>query len=157
MSDKDVLLGAIQQGWSDLTTAIDNDGRAPDEDAGDGWRVKDLIAHVALWERMAARKITRNPLPIGDELAEREPWDLDRFNEAQRELWWTIEMVAIRAELDAAHQALVSGVESAPDEDCTVGGKVWTAIDEDGAGHYHWHFAVPGRMAKRWPQTERGR
>lgn len=91
MSNQDVLLGVIQQGWSELTTAIDSDNRAPDEDAGDGWQVKDLMAHVAPWERMGARKITRNPSPIGDELAEREPWDLDRFNEAQRELWWNIE------------------------------------------------------------------
>lgn len=66
-------------------------------------------------------------------------------------------MVAIRAALDAAHRALVSGVELAPDEDCAVGGKVWTTIDEDGAGHYHWHFAVPDRMAERWPPAERGR
>jgi hypothetical protein len=154
MSDEDELLSVMRRGWSDLTTAIETDEPTPDEDAGDGWRVKDLIAHVALWERMAVRKINGYPLPVGDELADREPWDLDRFNEVQRDLWWDVEPSAIRAELDAAHQALVRAVESAPAEKCRVGGNVWTAIDEDGAGHYHWHFAVPDRMAERWSRTD---
>lgn len=83
---------------------------------------------------MAVLKIIGDPLPVGAELADREPWDLDRFNEALRGLWWDIEAFAIRAELDAAHHPLVSAVEAAPGMECRVGGKVWTAIDEDGAG-----------------------
>jgi hypothetical protein len=76
------------------------------------------IAHVTLWECMATRKIDGYPLPVGDELADREPRDLDRFNEAQRELWWDAAPSAIRAELVAAHQALVRAAESAPTEEC---------------------------------------
>lgn len=47
MSDRDELLGVMHEAWSDVMTAIDSDERPPDQDAGDGWRIRGLIAHVA--------------------------------------------------------------------------------------------------------------
>jgi hypothetical protein len=59
---------------------------------------------------------------------------------------WTAD--AVLAEFEAAHRALVAAVQASSDEDCSPGGRVWRAIDEDGAGHYAAHFPVSTPLAQ---------
>jgi hypothetical protein len=148
MAQKQELLDTMQAMRAELDSAIAGyDGRL-DTDMGGGWRLRDVLAHIALWERMAARKIAGTPLPDGEELLV-GPWDLDRFNEAMRERWRGRRTDEVLAELEAAHQALVAAVERASDEECAPRARVWAVVDEDGAGHYPMHFPVRDLLAQR--------
>jgi len=112
------------------------------------WRMHDVLFHIALWERMAARKIAGTPLPDGEDLANREPWDMDAFNNAMQARWRDRSAGDVLTELAAAHTALVTAVEGADDEECAPGGSAWTAIAEDSAGHYPAHFPLTDLFAE---------
>lgn len=148
------LLGIMAASWADLRAAVDAvrgrlDAPATELGApenGVGWSVLDAIAHVAVWERMAARSIAEIPLPEGEEIAARTPWNLDRFNDAMVLKWRGRPAGDVFAELDAAHAALVDAVGAADEGDCAEGGRVWAKIRDDGAGHYPYHVAVKNRF-----------
>jgi hypothetical protein len=55
----------------------------------------------------------------------------------------------VLTELADAHVALVSAVEGASEESCAPGGRAWTAIDDDGAGHYGGHFPVEAHLPQK--------
>jgi hypothetical protein len=144
MSHKDELLAMMRAARADLEAVVASFGGRLDADMGDGWRVKDVLAHIALWEREATHKIAGTPLPYGADLAE---LDTDPFNEAMRERWRERDANDVLVELAAAHQALVAAVEGADEEDCAPSGRAWQAIYIDGAGHYAMHFPITDRFA----------
>ena len=71
---------------------------------------------------------------------------------AMVERWRQRSTAEVLTEFAAAHRALVAAVEGASENDCAPGGKTWQAVDDDGAGHYHFHFPVADPMAERWPR-----
>jgi hypothetical protein len=147
MSPKETLLAMMAQVRADLEAIVLAEDADLQADAGDDWRIIDLVAHIALWERVAAQKLTGEPVSYA-EGAVPEPWDLDVFNEMLRERmrsWTTAEVLA---EFEASHAALVAAVQVADDEDCVPGGRVWRAIAEDSAGHYAAHFRVSTLFAQ---------
>lgn len=148
MSHREDLLAAMAQGWEELEPAVAAVRDTFDAPNPDGWRPQDAAAHIATWERMAARKIAGTPLPEGEEIAARTPWNLDAFNDAMVALWRPRSAAEVLAELTAAHRALVAAVESADDASCARGGTTWTTIDDDGAGHYILHFPIADAMAE---------
>jgi hypothetical protein len=147
MSPKDELLTMMADVRAELEAIVLAEDAALRANAGDDWRIIDLVAHIALWERVATRKLTGEPVSYA-EGAIPEPWDLNLFNETMRERMrsWTTDEVL--AEFEAAHRALVAAVQAADDEDCAPGGRVWRAVDEDGAGHYAAHFPVSTPFAQ---------
>jgi hypothetical protein len=147
VSPREALLEEMLSAWSELTTVIKELDGTFDRDLGDGWRVQDVLAHIALWERVAGWKLSGSDIPRADDLIDREPWDLNAFNEAMRDRWRKATAQEVVAELHAAHEALVTMVSNATDEDCATNGQVWTAIHEDGAGHYEHHLPPLQRVA----------
>ena len=152
MSHKRDLLAAMGTARAELEQIVAAHGDRLTAAHDQGWRLHDVVAHIAVWERVATRKITGAPLPEGKELASMQPWDLDAFNDATVERWRPRSAAEVLTEFAAAHLALVAAVEGASEDDCAPGGKVWQAIDDDGAGHYHVHFPVADHMAERWPR-----
>jgi hypothetical protein len=152
VSHKDDLLTAMREARAHLERAVGAYQGRLDTEFADGWRLREVLAHVALWERMATRKLSGVPLPDGEDLANRKPWNLDAFNDGMRERWRGRSDEEILIEFAAAHEALVAAVAASSEEECAPGGKAWRAVDEDGAGHYHHHFPIPDVMAARWPQ-----
>lgn len=149
MSPNEVLLAMMAQVRAELEAIVLAKDADLQADAGDGWRVIDLVAHVALWERMAARKLGGVPLPYGADAADGKPWNLNTFNETLRERMRSWTTTDVLAEFEAAYQSLVAVVRDASEEDCAPGGRVWRTIEEDGAGHYAAHFPVSTPLAQR--------
>ncbi len=82
----------------------------------DGWTLKDLLGHIAMWEQVAVRFIADyrqdgcpKSLGLNDESA------LDEFNQRGAALRreWPLERV--RAEFDTAHRDLVASIQSLDD------------------------------------------
>ncbi len=153
VSQKAALLEVMAAAWAELERAVAAAGDRFDVPGDDGWRPQDSVAHIAVWERMAARKIAGTPLPEGEEIAAREPWDLDAFNDAMVARWRPRSADEVLAEVAAAHGTLVAAVGAADEETCAPGGATWTTIDDDGAGHYAVHFPIRDAMAERWPDA----
>ncbi|HEX7101556.1 MAG TPA: maleylpyruvate isomerase N-terminal domain-containing protein [Nitrolancea sp.] len=141
MSSRDDLLARMNLARAELESVVTALRGREEADLGDGWRVRDLIAHLALWERVAAWKLGGGDVPYAEGLADRDPWDLNAFNEGMRERWRDRPLNDVITEFDAAHAALVEVVSNASEEDCAPGGAARTAIDEDGAGHYIQHLS----------------
>jgi hypothetical protein len=140
MSSRDELLARMSLPRAELESIVAALRGREETDLGDGWRVRDLIAHIALWERVAAWKLGGAAVPNAEGLADRDPWDLNAFNEGMRERWRDRPLAEVLDEFEAAHVALVETVSKASEADCAPGGAAWTAIDEDGAGHYAQHL-----------------
>ena len=146
MSYRDDLLALMAASWADLQEEIAKVRDQFDIVAKNGWRMQDRIAHIAVWERMAARKIAKIPLPVGEEFAAERPWSLSRFNKAMVDLWRPRSAEEVLAELDAAHTALVRAIEETDDAGCAPGKRRWNTIHADGAGHYCGHFPITDRL-----------
>lgn len=149
MSNKAELLEAMRAARVDLEAAVaaaNGDlGRRHEGEA----TLADILAHIAVWERVATRKLTGEPLPVGNDVLAGQKWSLNAFNEAQLALWRERSHAEILAESAAAHQALLAAVEAADEADCARKGRVWTLVNQDGAGHYAAHFPIPNRLARR--------
>ena len=111
-----------------------------DADLGDGWRVRDVIAHIALWERVADKKLSGAELPYGSDLAAMKPWNLNTFNEGLRERLRTLTDDELLAEYHAAYAALRETVANADEDACAPDGRAYRAIGEDSGGHYPAHL-----------------
>ncbi len=140
MSPREELLERMLSAWTELMTIVERLDGQFDDDLGDAWRVGDVLAHIALWERMADRKLSGSPVPNAADLIDQEPWDLDLFNETMRDRWRGRSTQEVVTELRAAHEALVTTVSEATEEDCAKQGRVWDVIEVDGAGHYDHHL-----------------
>ena len=147
--ERDTLLSTMRSMRAELERFVAVHAADPSAVVGGGWTLHDAVAHVALWDRMAVRKIAGTPLPEGEAVASREPWDLDGFNDEMRERVRSRPMPEILAEFEAAWRAVIQAVEAADGDDCRPGGRVWTAIDDDSAGHYPQHFPIRDLLLER--------
>jgi Protein of unknown function (DUF1706) len=148
MSNRAYLLALMAESWADLQEEIAKVRNQFEVEAKNGWRMKDTVAHIAVWERMAARKIAKAPLPEGEEFAAERPWSLSRFNKAMVDLWRPRSADEVLAELVAAHEALVRAIEETDEAGCAPGKRRWNTIHVDGAGHYSAHFPIRDRLAE---------
>lgn len=121
----------------------------PDQRIGGGWTLHDIVAHLALRDRMAVRRIDGTPLSEGEEVAGREPWDPDAFNEEMRARFVDRPMVDLTTESAAAFDAALAAAGAAPDADCATGARVWEVVDDDSVGHYAIHVPIRDLMAEQ--------
>ena len=87
MTQKAALLATMAKVRAEVEVFIAAHSATPEAEIGGGWTLHDAVAHVALWDRMAVRKLVGTPLPDGEEVAARTPWDLDTFNDTMRARW----------------------------------------------------------------------
>jgi hypothetical protein len=121
------LLAAIQAGRARLDDAL---GGLPDaamlDRIDDTWTRKDVVAHLAAWERHVVDLLER--LRAGDEPAAREPTDVlnARFHAADR----ARPLGEVLAAERSAYDRLVTAVAAASDEELFDGDHfAWTAGD----------------------------
>ena len=153
MTDKERLLDTMRTVRAEVEAFVYARQDRPDEEISEGWSLHDAVAHVGLWDRMAARRIAGTPLPEGEEVAARQPWSLDVFNDTMRARMRDRPMAEVLAEFVAAYDAVTAAVANAREEDCALRASVWTIIDEDNAGHYPHHFPVRDILAEQSAAT----
>lgn len=134
-----------------------------------GWSVKDLLAHIAAYERWmagnlqadnAGRAPTNDELyDGGEELDSGDPFDLDTLNASIHDHFHGKSWPAVREFAGASYAAMVEAIEASPEEDFDReglhpwldNGSLLTRLPELTYGHYADHDAdlrtVAGRMA----------
>ncbi|MBI3521911.1 MAG: maleylpyruvate isomerase N-terminal domain-containing protein, partial [Chloroflexi bacterium] len=112
------LLALVDEGWRPFREAVRHVGRAKmDEPTGAGWTFHDLVAHVAGWHDLTARRLrvfrTTGALPgPGDEAAVGIPSfkDADEFNARLVSSHRLVGAEALIDELDTTFRALRSEI-----------------------------------------------
>lgn len=120
-----------------------------DQEIGGVWTLHDLVAHLALRDRMAVRKIDGTPLPEGEAVARRDPRDSDAVNDEMRARFIDRPMADPITESAAAFDAARAAAGAAPNADCATGARVWEVIDDDSVGHYAVHVPIRDLMAEQ--------
>ncbi len=168
---KDELLQRLKSDrleWDNLIATVPEEtGSEPN--LPNGWAVKDLLAHVAAYERWTAAQIqaaNEGREPTDMELYGREAlpgeaggWDEDQINAAIYEQHKDLTYAEARAFAGEAFNALVAALEATPDDDLLrPGAQAWlhegnllTAVAGQTYDHYAMHDSdlrtVAGRMA----------
>ncbi|MCA9877004.1 MAG: ClbS/DfsB family four-helix bundle protein [Thermomicrobiales bacterium] len=134
-----------------------------------GWSVKDLLAHVAAYERWMAGHIgavTEGRVPTNEDLYEGgavldsgDPFDLDTLNASIYEHFHDMPWPTVRAFAGESYTALIDAISAVPEDDFNReglhgwldNGTLLSRLPELTYGHYTEHDAdlrtVAGRMA----------
>jgi hypothetical protein len=108
---------------------------------GSGWRVRDLIAHYAYWQTLAARSAERmatDRMPGPEERLRQYldiPEELDGMNDGNFRAWRERSVPDALAALRSANDRLVAALEALPPDRVVTG-----SAPED----FHRHFWQPG-------------
>ena len=138
-TSKTELMERMREGreeWDALLAQIPDSARTEPALAG-GWSVKDLIAHVAAFEKWTAAQIraandgrtpTDNELHGVEEVTvDPEGWDLDRENAAIHARYKETPLAELMTLSSQAFADLVAAVEAVADEDFVrPGAQTWT-------------------------------
>src|ERR1700712_4818917 len=89
------LLDVMAVSWRALKRHVDGFDGELNQPFDDVWTLRDAVLHIAVWERVAIRRINGSPLPIGESEARKEPWDIDEFNDALLDLWSAVDNAEI--------------------------------------------------------------
>lgn len=117
--------------WQQLVAAT-----PPDARRDDGWSLKDVVAHVAAWQRFAIERL--DAISRGEA---RDPTDADAFNAGVQAESAALSWDAVRAEAAAAHEAFLAALARTPQSvlegDRGLGAFV---VAVNGFGHYAEHL-----------------
>ena len=108
---------------------------------GPGWRIRDLIAHYAYWQTLAARsaeKMATDRMPGPDERFRQYldiPGELDDMNDGNFRSWRERSVPDALSALRSANDRLIAGIEALPADRVVTG---------TGAEDFHRHFWQPG-------------
>ena len=132
--DRDELLAHEREAFARWTAAVDR--LSPDARREDGWTLKEVVAHLAAWHRVAEERLAR--LAAG---AVTGPPGIDAWNDrvraaASRQTWAEVD-----AEAESARAALLARVEAtAPEVLRAHDGLGAFIVGANGAFHYEEHL-----------------
>lgn len=152
-NDRRSLLERVDAGWKPFRDAIRSLGRARINDATSvGWTYRDLIAHVAAWEDLTARRL-QTYRETGERTYPAPARDTDAFNARVVESHRLVGAEALVDELDTAHRRLVEAIRQLSDEQVAAevqptafGPQPWVVavVAGNSFGHYTEHAAEVG-------------
>jgi hypothetical protein len=141
-TDKTALLARERDAWASWWSHIaDVD---PAATRHDGWSLKDVISHIAAWQRHSSGRLAA----IGRGRPDPGPPVTDAFNEQAREEGRLRSWKDVRADAERVHEAFLATIESLPQEVLTRDeGLAAFVITVNGVEHYEEH--VPDEFTTR--------
>ena len=114
------LIEGINDAWSNLERTIAGSGEEVlTTPGGDGWSVKDHLAHIEGWERYLLALLERRPpsAAIGIDLATLRSTDDDALNELLIEPTKEQSLSQVLADLRRTHERLLAVIAALPEDD----------------------------------------
>lgn len=117
---------------------------------GPGWRIRDIVPHLARWNRMAtdaARKIAAGAEPPPEAELRLRPFvgitdELDTVNDKQFQAWREHPVAEAFAELNQAHSELMDALRALPAERVVKpDGEPYRYFWQPGLNHLRQHWA----------------
>lgn len=147
------LLSRIEAAWRPFRDAVRGLGRGRfDERTSVGWTYRDLVAHVAAWEDLTARRL-RTFRETGDRMYPEDARDTDAFNARVADAHRLVGAEALVDELDTAHRRLTEEIAQLSDEQMRQdvqptawGPQSWVVavVAGNSFGHYREHAGELG-------------
>lgn len=141
-TDKADIIARERRAWADWWSHVaDVD---PAATRPDGWSLKDVVAHIAAWQRSSSRRLAA----LGRGEPDPGPPETDTFNESTREValsrsWWDV-----RADAERVHDAFLETIDSLSQEALTRDdGLAAFVLTVNGVEHYEEH--VPDQFEMR--------
>ncbi|HEY2965254.1 MAG TPA: maleylpyruvate isomerase N-terminal domain-containing protein [Actinomycetota bacterium] len=141
-NDKAFLLAREREAWASWWLHVaDVD---PAATRHDGWSLKDVISHIAAWQRYSSGRLAA----IGRGRPDPGPPVTDAFNEQAREEGRLRSWKDVRADAERVHEAFLATIEAVPQEALTrEEGLGAFVITVNGVEHYEEH--VPDEFGTR--------
>lgn len=134
-TDKADILGREREAWASWwwhVADVDPDATRPD-----GWSLKDVIWHIAGWQRYSSGRLAA----LGRGEPDPGPPDTDAFNERAREDAQRRSWRDVRADAESVHDAFVAMIESLSQETLTkADGLAAFVVAVNGVEHYEEHL-----------------
>jgi len=144
MSAKEELLDLMGAARDELTSVTNRlRDRLGDIATADGMTVREVLAHYAGWQRVAARRIGTRM--TGGEV---RPIEADDYNPLLNGLgrqWSDDEALW---EFDDAYRTLVEAVRTAPEPECAPDGWAYRYAERTAHSHYTEHLPDLARLAR---------
>jgi hypothetical protein len=143
------LLNEIQAEWELLEALLLelDEGQMLDKQAQDGWSVKDIMAHITYWERLALDRLyaARDGRAMEIELV--GSWDVDQLNAQVYEKNKDRPLEAVLADTQSVHNEIMTFLEVSKTGfvegplpfDWAEGTPVWQFVVENTSEHYKEH------------------
>lgn len=134
---KEEALAQLAVSWDNLMTAINgipSDRMSEPGVIGD-WSVKDILGHVAFWDRYSVAEAERR---LARDLTPPPQHDTDAMNAENHEAKAGWDVAAIQNELIDAHDALATVYNALPNVDHVGIDEDWTHYDEHAAEIVAW-------------------
>jgi hypothetical protein len=134
-ADKTALLAREREAWANWWSHIaDVD---PAATRADGWSLKDVISHIAAWQRYSSGRLAA----LGRRHPDPGPPETDAFNEQAREDALPCSWQVVRADAERAHDAFLATVETLSPEALTRhDGLAAFIVTVNGVEHYEEHL-----------------
>ncbi len=136
----------------ELIAGID-DARMTEPSLEAGWSVKDVLAHISLWERICTGWL--EAAARGETSERPEVKDVDGTNARGYEAGKDRSLADIVAESRASHAAILAAVEALSDDELAsderFGWPVWQMTDSNTAEHYREHIDQISRWLEKTP------
>jgi hypothetical protein len=148
MTRRQRLLGLIDARWQDLLDSYAGlaDAQLTEPGVTGSWSVKDIIAHVTVWEEEA---LTHLPVVLAGRRPPRYSvahGGITAFNAKMTERHRSLTLAEVLRQRDATHRRLVDLVIQAPEAECAGDTRFRRRLRLDTYGHY----AVHTRAITRW-------
>lgn len=148
MSTRERLLKHLDQAWRSLTESYAGllDRELLESGVTGAWSVRDIIAHVTVWEEEALEHlplIQRGGRPPRYSVAY---GGIDAFNALATGRRKHHSLAEVLLQRDSVHRRLVEFVGNAPEEDLAGGTRFRRRLRLDTYGHYPKH----GQAIRRW-------
>jgi DinB superfamily len=141
-TDKAVLLAREREAWASWWSHVTDVD--PAATRHDGWSLKDVISHIAAWQRYSSGRLAA----IGSGQPDPGPPVTDAFNEQAREEGRLRSWQDVRADAERVHEAFLATIETIPQEALTrEEGLGAFIITVNGVEHYEEH--VPDEFGTR--------
>jgi hypothetical protein len=146
---KGELLEEIRTEWELLEALLleVDEGQMLDTSAQDGWSVKDILAHITYWERLALDRLyaARDGRKMQIELV--GSWDVDQLNAQTYATNKDRPLDEVLAQAQEVHNELTDGLEASAAAfiegplpfDWAEGTPVWKFVEENTSEHYKEH------------------
>lgn len=133
---KDEILGQIDRSWAGLQAALNGvpKERLSEPNIVGQWSIKDVLGHVAFWDRYSADGAALR-LAGAPDRGEAD-WQALNDTDAAAKAEWDVDRIL--TELDAAHAALLAGYRALPTLDADEIKEDWEHYDEHGAEVRTW-------------------
>ena len=142
MADRVDTLSTVSSSWRELERAIAHVPHDRVDTAGvvGSWSVKDLIGHVATWDREALQALRRYLVDRDAKALVTWPDDIDGFNAREAARKRATDLAVLRRELAECHRQIVELVSGLAEEELETR-EVKARIRIDTYEHYADHAA----------------